>query len=489
MKPIQGLFCAAALLGAAIALVNCGGGGDGGSTFGVFTTALRLTEQASTARINDGKIVLEVPEAAVAAPVDVVARSLDPQPTDPAFVKFTGVEFTPPVQLDKNATLRISYREEDIPAGATELDLTMVRLSGGMWIDVVGSTTDTNANIVSALVSRLETYGIRATINGRTRRIVNHDTWHYEYGETVGDSPKQVYKAGVASLSVTAVSQQADGSQNVSTVFEDFPAFINRPPDNNLVLRQFKDGSIRYSSASEPLSDLPPYTQLDTKAVPATWKQGDNGSLTVHVNETDITFQYTNTELETVTVPAGTFKAWRVSNTDQQSMINYTVWYAPSISGVVKFQIDSNVLGEHRNGIGVLAQAHIQTDPNGGGTGPYTSPWTGTWTGTYTEELTSGSGNITFVVNPDGRAQVSIDGVVTATGPVFLTSAPFGGAEPQLYPQVDFDVMGTPSGRFDLVTALTLGGELTGNLLSQSGHRVQFSVTRGGGGSTGGTGG
>lgn len=140
-----------------VALVGCGGSGGGHS----FSESQWLTTEAETVLFRGGFVSLTVGANAVTTNTKVILVNppTTPVPFSTAILSDTEYEFTP-LTLASTGTIGISYDPADIPAGYSEANLQVVRLSNGAWVTQT-ATADTNNNRFTFTTTTLGVYAIR----------------------------------------------------------------------------------------------------------------------------------------------------------------------------------------------------------------------------------------------------------------------------------------------------------------------------------------
>ncbi len=149
-----------------------GGGGDTGFTnVSQSTTSNGRFIEDVIAESADGKVELSIPENTTGKNRNgqpIYSLSIKPRaapsapPTDSKIVGLvydigpSGATFEPPINLT------FTYNESQIPTGVAEENLGLVTWEGGEWVELEGSTVDTNSNTITAPVSHFTIFTIVA---------------------------------------------------------------------------------------------------------------------------------------------------------------------------------------------------------------------------------------------------------------------------------------------------------------------------------------
>jgi hypothetical protein len=151
------------VLAIASALWACGGGG-GGVPQG-YRESFVAPAAGGTVTLRSGAIQLEFPAGAVASDTAMEAFSPSALPSDSGVILSTAVSFTN-APLSKPVTLRLSYSASDAPTDPLN-DLTIVRLSGSVWVPVEGATVNPQGRTISASADSFGTFAIRRTVRSK----------------------------------------------------------------------------------------------------------------------------------------------------------------------------------------------------------------------------------------------------------------------------------------------------------------------------------
>lgn len=153
----DGLVTAAA---AGAASISATSEGKSGATAVTVKDGAVIIASGGLAATADSAARVTVPPGALAADQAItIAPVLNPLP-NPRLIGGTAYDFGPTMTFALAVTLKISYAGSTVPASADQTRLRIHRLTGGAWVEVVGSTVDVAGKTVSAPTSSFSTYAI-----------------------------------------------------------------------------------------------------------------------------------------------------------------------------------------------------------------------------------------------------------------------------------------------------------------------------------------
>lgn len=138
-------------------------GGCEGEDDGPVRRETAIGHLGGVAQSFDRRAQIQVPPGALDGPQRIAIERAAQYPVDEALVSGTAYLFGPAgLEFAVPATVTISYEVRAIPDGFEETDLHLARMVGVAWQALPGSEVDLASNTVSAPVSDLSTFAIRA---------------------------------------------------------------------------------------------------------------------------------------------------------------------------------------------------------------------------------------------------------------------------------------------------------------------------------------
>lgn len=108
----------------------------------------------------DGAVTLSIPAGAVAAASPVTITAVPAPTANPLLAPGTAFEFGPSQTFAQPVTMTIKYSPAQLPVGVAASTLRLHRLTGGVWVEVAGSSVDQAANTVTGQTSSFSQYAL-----------------------------------------------------------------------------------------------------------------------------------------------------------------------------------------------------------------------------------------------------------------------------------------------------------------------------------------
>ena len=159
MKPTLRLCLILVLM---LTLTSCSGGGGGDSdTTPAVPESQTVGPSGGTLTFASGAIVMTVSAGAVPSNTTITIQRSTSAPGSSTMISSLAYDFGPEgTMFSAPVYLTIHYNPSEIPAGISESDLRLCKVSGGAWAGLTVSSVDTVAHTVTGLLTGFSTYGV-----------------------------------------------------------------------------------------------------------------------------------------------------------------------------------------------------------------------------------------------------------------------------------------------------------------------------------------
>jgi len=146
----------------ALTLIACSGGGGGGSDPAPSVPESQVIgPSGGTLTFASGAVTLTFPAGAVPSNTTITIQRSTSAPSSSTMIPSLAYDFGPEgTMFSAPVYLTIHYNPSEIPAGVSESDLRLCKVSGGAWAGLVVSSVDTSAHTVTGLLTGFSSYGV-----------------------------------------------------------------------------------------------------------------------------------------------------------------------------------------------------------------------------------------------------------------------------------------------------------------------------------------
>lgn len=338
--------------------------------------------------------------------------------------------------------------------------------SGGS--DTTGSTGTTGGTSTTGTTGL--TTGTTGA-QGQNRAIEDRDLWQYSYVQTtafISPSVPIPDEAGFVTLTVGNFAARGRAGSQFDLSYSKEAQFRKNVGDESFTMSmsQSPDGSLScqgvIGAGMNPHN--PQYADLAGQTLPGTLSVGSLGTIRIALDQTVISVGYKCVGQESITVPAGTFQTWKITDDSDHQLIQYSLWFAPAIAGIVKLDLTSRLSFTENHCVALLESF------GPGGAPQFQSSYSGHWAGSFV--VTGGNpgsaGTMDFSVSLHGR--------MTGSGFDQGTSSPFQVNGAITNEGVVYANITTGPIRWSGTLALTSNNHLVGTLHGATGGNQQMAL-------------